>query len=160
MRAAILVLGFATVAASAIPPDNPQTPAKVARGERLFFDKRLSADGTIACASCHLPDRAFSDGKPTSIGIYGRVGQRNAPTVLNALFNKTQFWDGRAKTLEDQAALPIVNPVEMGQPNVTAAVAAIAAVPEYRQRFLRVLSSGPNPGPVSLMTMRARPATA
>ena len=84
----------------AIPADNPQTPEKIALGEKLFFDGRLSADGSVACSSCHDPARAFTDGKPTSIGIKGRVGQRNAPTILNALYNKTQFWDGRVNTLE------------------------------------------------------------
>ena len=121
-----------------IPPDNPQTPEKIALGQKLFFDGRLSADGSVACAGCHNPERAFTDGKPTSTSIHGRVGQRNAPTVLNALYNKTQFWDGRAKTLEDQAALPIVNSIEMGQPNLNAAVARIATVDEYKQAFSRV----------------------
>src|SRR5438105_6733064 len=107
----------------AIPADNPQTPEKIALGEKLFFDGRLSADGTVACSTCHDPARAFTDGRPTSIGINGGVGQRNAPTILNALYNKTQFRDGRAKTLEDQAAPPIVNPIEMGQPNIETAVA-------------------------------------
>ena len=123
---------------AAIPPDNPQTPEKIALGQKLFFDGRLSADGTVACASCHNPERAFTDGKPTSTGIHGRLGQRNAPTILNALYNKTQFWDGRAKTLEDQAALPIVNSIEMGQPNLNAAVVRIAAVDEYQGAFNRV----------------------
>ena len=84
----------------AIPADNPQTPEKIALGEKLFFDGRLSADGSVACSTCHDPARAFTDGKPTSIGVKGRVGQRNAPTILNALYNKTQFWDGRVNTLE------------------------------------------------------------
>jgi cytochrome c peroxidase len=123
---------------AAIPPDNPQTPEKIALGQKLFFDGRLSADGSVACASCHNPERAFTDGKPTSVGIHGHVGQRNAPTVLNALYNRAQFWDGRAKTFEDQAALPIVNPIEMGQPNLDAAVARIAAIDEYQQAFERV----------------------
>jgi cytochrome c peroxidase len=123
---------------AAIPPDNPQTPEKIALGQKLFFDGRLSADGSVACASCHNPERAFTDGKPTSVGIHGQVGQRNAPTVLNALYNRAQFWDGRAKTFEDQAALPIVNPIEMGQPNLDAAVARIAAIDEYQQAFERV----------------------
>ena len=130
-----------------IPPDKPQTPEKIALGQKLFFDGRLSADGTVACASCHNPERAFTDGKPTSIGIQSRVGQRNAPTILNALYNKTQFWDGRAKTLEDQAALPIVNSIEMGQPNLTAAITRIAAVDEYQQAFSKAFSrpaSGPD----------------
>jgi len=79
---------------AAIPADNPQTPEKIALGMRLFFDGRLSADGTVACATCHDPSRAFTDGRSVSIGIKGRAGQRNAPTILNALYNKTQFWDG------------------------------------------------------------------
>jgi len=122
----------------AIPADNPQTPEKIALGQKLFFDGRLSADGAVACASCHDPARAFTDGRPVSIGVHGRAGQRNAPTILNALFNKTQFWDGRAATLEQQAAFPITNPVEMGQPTLEAAVAAIAGVAEYQQAFKNV----------------------
>jgi cytochrome c peroxidase len=120
------------------PVENPQTLEKIALGEKLFFDGRLSVDGTVACSTCHDPARAFTDGRPVSIGVKGRTGQRNAPTILNALFSKTQFWDGRAKTLEDQAALPIMNPSEMGQPSLDAAVAQIAAVPEYEQAFRRV----------------------
>ena len=138
-------VGFPAAATrAAIPADNPQTNEKIALGERLFFDGRLSADGTVACSSCHEPARAFTDGRPTSIGIQGRVGQRNAPTILNALYNKTQFWDGRAKTLEEQAAFPIVNPVEMGQPNLEAAVAQIATIKEYRRAFLSVFGRPPN----------------
>jgi cytochrome c peroxidase len=129
---------------AAIPPDNPQTPEKIALGQKLFFDGRLSVDGTVGCATCHDPQRAFTDGRAMSIGVRGRSGQRNSPTVLNALYNKSQFWDGRAKTLEDQAALPIVNPVEMGQPNLDAAVAALAAHPEYQQAFQRVFGRPPN----------------
>jgi len=128
----------------AVPPDNPQTPEKIALGQKLFFDGRLSADGAVACSTCHDPARAFTDGRPTSMGIKGRVGQRNAPTILNALYNKTQFWDGRVKTLEEQAALPIVNPVEMGQPSVEAAVARIAAISEYQRAFRRVFGRPPN----------------
>ena len=127
-----------------IPPDNPQTPEKIALGQKLFFDGRLSADGTVACATCHDPTRAFTDGRPTSIGIHGRAGQRNAPTTLNALYNKTQFWDGRAKTLEEQAAFPIVNPIEMGQPSLDAAVATIAGIEEFQQAFRRVFRRPPN----------------
>jgi cytochrome c peroxidase len=127
-----------------IPHDNPQTPEKIALGQKLFFDGRLSADGTVACATCHDPARAFTDGRPASIGIHGRAGQRNAPTVLNALYNKTQFWDGRAKALEEQAAFPIVNPVEMGQPSLDAAVATIAGVDEYQQGFRRAFGGPPN----------------
>jgi cytochrome c peroxidase len=126
------------------PADNPQTPEKISLGQRLFFDRRLSVDGTVSCSTCHDPARAFTDGKPTSVGIKGRVGQRNAPTILNALYNKTQFWDGRVNTLEEQAALPIVNAVEMGYPNLDAAVAQIAAVEEYQQAFRVVFGRPPN----------------
>jgi len=127
-----------------IPPDNPQTPEKIALGQRLFFDGRLSADGSVACSTCHDPARAFTDRRPVSIGINGGVGQRNAPTILNALYNKTQFWDGRVKTLEEQAALPITNPVEMGQPSMEAAVAKIAAIQEYQSAFQHVFGHPPN----------------
>jgi len=127
-----------------IPADNPQTPEKISLGQRLFLDPRLSVDGTISCSTCHDPKLAFTDRRPTSFGVKGRVGQRNAPTVLNALYNKTQFWDGRVNTLEEQAALPIVNAVEMGQPNLDAAVAQIAAVEEYQQAFRAVFGRSPN----------------
>jgi len=129
---------------SAIPPDNPQTTEKIALGQKLFFDGRLSADGTVACSTCHDPARAFTDGRPTSIGIRGRVGQRNAPTILNALYNRSQFWDGRVKTLEEQAVQPIVNPAEMGQPSLDTVVARIAAIGEYREAFGRVFGRPPN----------------
>jgi cytochrome c peroxidase len=128
----------------AIPPDNPQTPDKISLGQRLFFEPRLSADGTVSCRTCHSPELAFTDRKPTSVGIKGRVGQRNAPTILNALYNKTQFWDGRVKTLEEQTALPIVNAVEMGHANLDAAVAQIASAEEYQQAFQRVFGRPPN----------------
>ncbi len=137
-----------------IPADNPQTPAKVALGERLFFERRLSADGTVACSTCHDPARAFTDGLPASIGVNGGTGQRNAPTVLNALYDKTQFWDGRVNTLEEQAALPIVNPVEMGQPSVEAAVAGIAADKTYQSAFRTVFGREPN-GPDLLRAIAA-----
>ena len=122
----------------AVPADNPQTPGKIALGEKLFFDGRLSVDGTVACSTCHDPARAFTDGRSVSIGVKGRPGQRNSPTILNALYNNAQFWDGRAQTLEDQAALPITNPSEMGQPSMDAAVAQLGALPEYVQEFRAV----------------------
>jgi cytochrome c peroxidase len=128
----------------AIPPDNPQTSEKISLGQKLFFERRLSVDGTVSCSTCHDPQLAFTDRKPLSVGIKGRVGQRNAPTILNALYNKTQFWDGRVNTLEEQAANPIVNAFEMGHPNLDTAVAQIASVEEYQQAFQRVFSRPPN----------------
>jgi cytochrome c peroxidase len=115
--------------------ENSSTPQEVALGEQLFFEGRLSEDNTVACATCHDPARAFTDGRAVSIGIHGLAGQRNSPTILNAVYNKAQFWDGRARTLEDQAALPIINPVEMGQPTLAAAVAQIAGIEHYRREF-------------------------
>jgi len=129
---------------NAVPADNPQTSEKISLGQKLFFDRRLSVDGTVSCSTCHNPDLAFTDRKSTSVGIKSRVGQRNAPTILNALYNKTQFWDGRVNTLEEQAALPIVNAVEMGHPNLDAAVAQIASIGEYQQAFQRVFGRPPN----------------
>ena len=128
----------AQLSQAVVPPDNPLTREKIELGEKLFFDGRMSADGTVACATCHDPARAFTDGRPVSIGIKGRVGQRNAPTILNALYNKAQFWDGRATNLEDQAMLPIVNSVEMGQSSLDAAVTNLASIEEYRRTFLKV----------------------
>jgi cytochrome c peroxidase len=138
-------VGFPAAATrAAAPADNPQTAQKVALGQKLFFDARLSADSTVACSTCHDPEHAFTDARPTSVGIKGRIGQRNAPTILNALYNKTQFWDGRAKTLEEQAAFPMVNPSEMGQPNLDAVVKSIATIGEYQVAFRNVFGQPPN----------------
>ena len=120
------------------------TPAAAALGETLFFESRLSKDGTVSCASCHNPARAFTDGRPTSIGIKGCVGERNAPTVLNALYNKSQFWDGRATTLEAQAAFPITNPCEMGSASVTSATSKIAGDKSYQRLFKSAYGRDPN----------------
>jgi cytochrome c peroxidase len=95
------------------PADNPYSPEKAELGRVLFFDKRLSVDDTIACADCHNPKFAFTDGRPVSIGVRGQKGGRNAPTVINRAYSVEQFWDGRAPTLEEQAKGPIANPLEM-----------------------------------------------
>jgi cytochrome c peroxidase len=119
-------------------------PARIALGQKLFFEPRLSGDGTVACATCHDPARAFTDGRPVSVGIHGRAGQRNAPTVLNALYNKLQFWDGRVTTLEQQAALPITNPFEMGSTSVSEAVSRIASDKDYQTRFTQAFGRDVN----------------
>lgn len=118
-----------------IPPDNPLTEEKVALGEALYFDKRLSSDGTVSCATCHDPATAFADRNSLAVGVGGRVGTRNVPTTLNAMFNQSQFWDGRARSLEEQAMQPLLNPLEMGMPDREAVVTRLNAIPEYRQRF-------------------------
>jgi cytochrome c peroxidase len=122
------------------PPDNPYTPEKAELGWLLYFDKRLSKDGTISCASCHSPDFAFTDGQPVSTGINGQKGGRSAPTVINRAYSVEQFWDGRAPTLEDQAKGPIANPIEMGNTHENV-VATLKAIPGYRQRFKEVFGT-------------------
>jgi cytochrome c peroxidase len=96
-----------------VPDDNRLTAEKVALGERLFFDPRLSRDGSVACASCHIPERAFSDSLPVAVGIDGRRGERNAPPIINLAWAGTLFRDGSARSLEEQALHPIHSSVEM-----------------------------------------------
>jgi cytochrome c peroxidase len=129
---------------SLIPKNNPGTAAQVALGRKLYFETRLSKDGTVACATCHDVSRGFSDHRNTSEGVADQIGRRNAPTPINAAFFSSQFWDGRASTLEDQAKLPIVNPIEMAMPNGDAAAAAIAGDPEYQAAFKAAYDSKPN----------------
>ena len=124
-----------------IPADNPMTAEKVALGESLYFDKRLSADGTVSCATCHDPATAFADNKTLAVGVGDKVGTRNAPTILNAMFNEQLFWDGRASSLEEQAKQPLVNPLEMGMPGYDVLVARLRAIPEYRQGFRQVFGT-------------------
>ncbi|HSE99203.1 MAG TPA: cytochrome c peroxidase, partial [Blastocatellia bacterium] len=128
-----------------IPQDNPMTEAKVALGRDLYFDKRLSVDNTVSCATCHDPKTAFAESKSVAEGIGGKKGARNSPTVLNAMFNVEQFWDGRAKTLEEQAKGPLINPIEMGMPSHNAVVDRVKQVPEYIKRFQEVFN-----GPVNI----------
>jgi cytochrome c peroxidase len=97
-----------------VPESNPLTREKVVVGRKLFFDKRLSRDGTLACASCHEPERAFSDGRAVARGIHGAEGPRNAPALINRGYGSIFFLDGRAPTLERQALEPILNPIELG----------------------------------------------
>jgi len=127
-----------------IPGDNQPGLERVALGRALYFDLRLSADGTVACATCHDVARAMTDRRPLAEGIGGKVGRRNAPTTMNAALLASQFWDGRAGSLEAQALLPIVNPIEMGQPSGEAAARAIAADPLYQKLFQEAYGRAPN----------------
>lgn len=125
------------------PPDNPTTAEKVALGEMLFFDTNLSRDGTISCASCHdLLQKAGADGSPRATGIGNQRGTRNAPTVWNAAFQAVQFWDGRAHSLEQQAAGPPLNPVEMGMPSVAAVEERVKANAAYQPLFESAFDPG------------------
>lgn len=118
------------------PANNPTTAEKIALGKRLFFDKSLSLDGTLSCASCHDIDTlAGADGRSTSLGIDAQLGGRNAPTVWNAAFQNKLFWDGRAGSLEEQAKGPLINPIEMGMPSWAAVEERVRKEPAYRQLF-------------------------
>jgi cytochrome c peroxidase len=123
------------------PADNPTTDAKVELGKMLYHDPRFSETGTISCASCHNVMEGGDDHRPTSVGVHGVLGGRNAPTVYNAAFLSSQFWDGRAATLEDQAKGPITNPVEMGMKDLPSAMARIRAIPGYAPYFAAAFGS-------------------
>lgn len=120
------------------PADNPTTAAKVELGKQLYFDPRLSIDGTVSCNSCHNVMASGTDNRATSAGIDGQRGGRSAPTVWNAAFLSAQFWDGRANTLEDQAKGPPLNPIEMGMPSKEAVVERLNAIPGYAEQFNKV----------------------
>ncbi|MGC2223609.1 MAG: cytochrome c peroxidase [Methylocella sp.] len=132
--------------ALAVPPGHEPTAQLATLGEKLFKDKRLSVDDSVACETCHDPTKGFTDhrGGATSAGVQDRHGQRNAPTVLNAMFQASQFWDGRAPALEDQAKLPILNPVEMGQKSPSDVVAKVAKIQEYSDAFKSILGHDVN----------------
>lgn len=121
--------------------DNPLSAARVALGRRLFFDPILSADNSVACATCHRPDHGFSSPDPLPRGVGGRPADRRPPTLLNRAFGKAFFWDGRAGTLEEQALKPIENPAEMGS-SVAAAVDRLRASAAYKAPFAAAFDDG------------------
>ncbi|MBK7083321.1 MAG: cytochrome-c peroxidase [Flavobacteriales bacterium] len=116
-------------------PAGPDTPEKVALGYKLFLDPQLSEDGTISCNSCHKLDHYGVDNSPTSIGVRGQHGGRNSPTVFNAALHNMQFWDGRATDVEQQAGMPMLNPVEMAIPSEAFIVKRLKTVPDYPTLF-------------------------
>lgn len=117
-----------------VPQENPLSKEKVQLGKMLYFDKRLSADNSISCASCHDPEAGFADPSPLSKGFQGKTGTRHSPTIINSAFSYFQFWDGRAPSLEEQAKAPMENPLEMAH-TLEGAVKSIAAIPGYRPYF-------------------------
>ena len=119
---------------SPVPSDNPLTEEKVALGRKLFFDPILSEDATVSCASCHQPDHGFASPAPKAIGLRGRMGKRNAPSLLNKAYAPHLFWDGRVKSLEEQAIVPLSNPEEMGS-DVQDAIDRLRASEEYVALF-------------------------
>ena len=121
------------------PADNPQTPEKIALGEKLFNDKRFSSTGDVNCAHCHKAEAAFTDGPlKVSEGINKLTGTRNAPTVINSAYFETAFWDGRSPSLEDQALHPFVNPIEMGLKDHQPILDIVRSDPEYVGAFQEV----------------------
>jgi cytochrome c peroxidase len=116
------------------------TLEKVSLGKQLYFDKRLSRDNTVSCATCHNPRLGFTDGQPVSTGIQVQKGGHSAPTAINRLFSKEQFWDGRAASLEEQAIGPIANPIEMGFTHEEV-VQRLQGIEGYRKPFKEVFGT-------------------
>jgi len=118
-----------------IPGDNPVTPEKVGLGEKLFNDTRFSSTGEVSCAKCHKKEMVFTDGLSVSEGINELTGTRNAPTVVNAVYFLSQFWDGREPTLEAQSGQPFLNPVEMGLKSHDPILQIVRTDPDYIELF-------------------------
>jgi cytochrome c peroxidase len=123
-----------------VPAGDARHAAKVELGRQLFFDGLLSRNNQVSCAYCHIPGSGFSDPHPTSLGVDDLIGGRQRPTVLNAAFNPLFFWDGRAKSLEEQTLGPIQNPLEMAEP-LDHLVSKLQSVKGYRQQFRDVFGT-------------------
>ena len=123
-----------------VPVDNLRTDAKVKLGKQLYFDKRLSADNTVSCATCHVPETGWANHHATDTGIRGQVGGRNSGSIIDAAYMKVQFWDGRAASLEAQAVGPIANPIEMGE-TLENVVNKLNAIPGYKAQFQNVFGT-------------------
>jgi len=120
-----------------VPANNPQTPEKIELGKKLFFDRRLSGDGTMSCVTCHMPEHAFTDGQDISLSYPTTKNWRNSPTLINVAFQKRLFHDGRAKSLEEQALFPLMSAFEMNQ-NLDFVEEEIRVVPEYAEAFKKI----------------------
>lgn len=123
-----------------VPKDNPITKEKIELGRRLFFDKRLSKNETVSCASCHDPAKGWSNGTAVAEGIEKQTGNRNSPTLINVVYSRSHFWDGRAKTLEEQALGPIQNPIEMGM-DLKELEERLGKIESYKQEFKSVFDT-------------------
>jgi cytochrome c peroxidase len=134
--------GFPSIPA---PSDNALTETKAILGKALFFEKRLSRTSEIACGSCHLQQRGFADPNPYSFGVEGRIGERNAPALINMAYTSSFFWDGGVTSLEDQSIAPVQNPLEMDLP-LEQAIARLEGDERYEQLFVEAFDSGPTPG--------------
>lgn len=126
---------------SYVPKDNPLTQEKVELGRLLFFDTRLSADNTVSCASCHIPQLAWTDGQKVSVGIHSQLASRNGMTIVNRVYSTAQLWHGGPPSLEAQAINPITKRVRMGIPSFSAAVNKLNGIKGYRERFQQVFGT-------------------
>ncbi len=124
-----------------VPAANPITKGKYELGRQLYFEPRVSLNGTVACATCHNPAKGWTDGMPVSIGISGQTGGRSAPSVLNTAYGKTMFWDGRAPSLEGQSQGPPQNPIEMGRQSYKEIVDRLRKIPGYVEQFQKVFGT-------------------
>lgn len=136
---------FSVLPQKAVNADNPSNPAKVKLGHILYYDVRLSKNNTISCNSCHNLSKSGVDNLSFSPGDDGTLGGRNSPTTINAALHIQQFWDGRAKDVEEQAGMPILNPVEMAIPSKNFLVKRLAAIPMYQDLFKQAFPNDPNP---------------
>jgi cytochrome c peroxidase len=123
------------------PLSNPITKSKIELGKQLYFDPRVSLNGTISCATCHNPEKGWTDDMASSIGIGGQVGSRSAPTVLNTAYGRTMFWDGRAPSLEAQAQGPVQNPIEMGKQSYKEIIERLRKIEGYQQQFRKIFGT-------------------
>ncbi len=131
-----------------VPDGNPITREKVELGKKLFFDTRLSRDHSVSCATCHVPKLAFTDDRPLSVGVAGRLGNRRVPRIINRGYGKSFFWDGRAATLEEQVLEPVQNPKEMDMTLEEAAARtglSIQAIQQALASYVRTILSGDSP---------------
>jgi len=146
--AAVLAIPLGLDLYMPVPEENRITAEKIDLGRRLFHDRRLSRDQSLSCASCHIPERGFSDGRPTSIGVFGRRGTRNVPAIINRGYGRAFFWDGHIPTLEEQVLQPILNPVEMDL-TLEEASARVGLTPEEIANalatYVRSILSGDSP---------------
>src|SRR5262249_27545000 len=127
--------------AAYVPESDPLSVEKIELGKLLYFDGRLSKDGTVSCATCHDPAHGFAEPRKTSKGVGGKFGARNAPTVINRLLSKEQVWDGRGADLEDQAKGPLVNPIEMAMASHPKVAETVAGIAGYHPLFAKAFGT-------------------
>lgn len=136
---------FPVLPKEAVNPENPSTPEKIALGKVLYFENRLSKKGNISCNSCHNLNTYGVDNKPTSPGDDGLLGGRNSPSCFNSALSFVQFWDGRAKDVEEQAGGPVLNPVEMNMPDKAFVEKRIASIKGYKEMFTAAFPNDKEP---------------